>query len=144
MQRIVVGVDNSDGAWRALTWAIDEAKVRHARLEVVHVWHYPYVPSAPYSPVPPIPNETLESDARAVLDRILASVDTSGLDEPIERVLVCDGDAAGLLAAAKDADLLVVGSRGRGGFAGLLLGSVSQAVSHHAPCPVVIVPAASE
>ena len=66
------------------------------------------------------------------------------LSEPIERKLLCDRAVAGLLAEAKGADLLVVGSRGRGGFSGLLLGSVSQEVAHHAPCPVVIVPSAGK
>jgi nucleotide-binding universal stress UspA family protein len=142
MKRIVVGVDDSEGARRALRWAVDEAKLHDARLEVVHVWHYPWVALGPYSMVPPVPDDMLIDDARAVLDRVIDSVDTSGLDERIDRVTVCDGDAAGLLGVAKGADLLVVGSRGRGGFAGLLLGSVSQTVSQHAPCPVVIVPTA--
>jgi hypothetical protein len=108
----------------------------------VHVWHYPYVATAPFVPTPGVGSESFEADARATLDESVNAVDGTALAEPIERKLICDGAVAGLLAEAKGADLLVVGSRGRGGFAGLLLGSVSQEVAHHAPCPVVVVPPA--
>ncbi len=140
MERIVVGVDDSDGSRRALEWAIREAKVRGAHVAAVHVWHFPYVPTGPFVPAPVPGSDAIEAEARHVLDRSVDSVDASDLEQPVERVSVCDGAVKGLLDAAKDADLLVVGSRGRGGFTGLLLGSVSQEVAHHAPCPVVIVP----
>ena len=124
----------------ALEWAVEEARVRHAHLEAVHVWHSPYVPTGPFVPAPVPDDETFEADARATLDASVNAVDGAAHSEPIERKLVCAGAVVGLLAAAKGADLLVVGSRGRGGFSGLLLGSVSQEVAHHATCPVVIVP----
>jgi nucleotide-binding universal stress UspA family protein len=140
MDRIVVGVDHSEGSRRALQWAVDEARRRGAKIEAVHAWHFPYVPTGPFAPTSVPGVELLEADARHALDASLADVDTTGLAAPIEGTLACDGAAHALLHAAKDADLLVVGSRGRGGFAGLLLGSVSQEISYHATCPVVIVP----
>jgi nucleotide-binding universal stress UspA family protein len=140
IERIVVGVDGSQGARRALGWAVDEAMLHNARLEVVHVWHYPYLPASPLGAAPAPPLYEFEDEARRTLDRAVDSVDTSGLATPPERVLITNGAAAALIDVAKGADLIVVGSRGRGGFAGLLLGSVSQELAHHSPCPVVIVP----
>lgn len=140
MDRIVVGVDGSEGARRALEWAVEEAKLRGARLEVIHAWHYPYVPTGPFAPTALPALEAFEIDARAELDRAAEGLETHGLEVPVEQALVCDGAAHALIDASKGADLLVVGSRGRGGFAGLLLGSVSQAVAEHALCPVVIIP----
>ena len=81
-----------------------------------------------------------EDDARRLLDEAVAAAGIpAGVD--VERRTVNDLPARGLLDSAADADLLVVGARGRGGFRGLLLGSVSQQAAQHAPCPVVIVPA---
>ena len=79
-------------------------------------------------------------DDRAVARGAVDAVASEGLVAPIERTLSWEDPTSALLDASKGADLLVVGSRGRGGFMGLLLGSVSQEVAHHAPCPVVIVP----
>jgi nucleotide-binding universal stress UspA family protein len=143
-ERIVVGVDNSEGSRRALEWAVAEARLRGADVEAVFVWHMPYVASGPFVPTPSIVMDDAEEGAKGVLDRSVDAIDQQGLRRPIERTLVCDGTVVGLLEAAKGADLLVVGSRGRGGFAGLLLGSVSQEVLHHATCPVVVVPVARE
>ena len=138
--RIVVGVDGSEGAQRALTWAVDEARRRGARVEVVHAWHYPYLPTPPFAPPPGPGVDDIEVAARAVLDKAVDSVDAHGMVAPIERLLTWEAaPASALVEASKGADLVVVGSRGRGGFAGLLLGSVGQEVAHHATCPVVIV-----
>jgi nucleotide-binding universal stress UspA family protein len=140
--RIVVGVDDSHGAGRALRWARDEARLRGAHVQAVHAWHYPYLPTPPFMSSPSPGCDDLEVAARDELDHAVDGVDQSELAEPIERTLVwSDSAASALLAESKGADLLVVGSRGRGGFASLLLGSVSQEVAHHASCPVVIVPA---
>ena len=131
---VVVGVDGSDGARRALQWAAEEARLRGARLRAVHVWSYLDQAGEAFDPT------YGEDDARQFLDEVVAGLgdDAGGLD--IERMAVCDLPARGLLDSAGDADLLVVGARGMGGFRGLLLGSVSQQVAQHAPCPVVIVP----
>jgi nucleotide-binding universal stress UspA family protein len=85
-------------------------------------------------------DEELAAGARRTLERALADAGdrTAGVD--VEPVVREGAPARVLLEEADDADLLVVGSRGLGGFRGLLLGSVSQQCSHHAPCPVVVVP----
>jgi nucleotide-binding universal stress UspA family protein len=81
-----------------------------------------------------------EHAAHDLLDRAVdAAVERDGGGPVVERMAVCGSPAAVLLDHSADADLLVVGSRGRGGFTGLVLGSVSQQVAHHARCPVVIV-----
>jgi nucleotide-binding universal stress UspA family protein len=138
MQRIVVGVDGSQASLRALRWALDEARRRGATLEVVHAWHVPnagaYLDFIGYLDV-----AAFEDDARRVVDQALTAENVAGLSW-VEPIIVQDSAARALLDIAKGADLVVVGSRGRGGFTGLLLGSVSQQVAHHTPCPVVIVP----
>ena len=139
MQRIVVGVDGSQYARRALAWAVDEARLRRARLEVVHVWHAPYMTGFPFATMPVSPVE-LEEAAHHLLTEIVSEIDAHDLAAPVEKVMAVGSPAECLLKVAQGADLLVVGSRGLGGFAGLLLGSVSHQVAHHATCPVVIIP----
>src|SRR4051812_245702 len=139
MERIVVGVDGSEGSQAALRWAIAEARRHGAALEVVHAWHVPFATGYTYVAAPMVDPAPIEAAERQLLDRCVDAEDTAGLD--ITRLLVCETASSALITAAKGADLLVVGTRGRGGFAGLLLGSVSQTVTHHAPCPVVVVPA---
>jgi nucleotide-binding universal stress UspA family protein len=140
---VVVGVDRSDGARAALRFALDEAKLRRATLRAVHAWQFGYI-DAPglegYSPVLGADLSDLHSAAGAALEAILreAIPDPGGVE--IECRVVEGAPGAVLVAESRDADLLVVGSRGHGGFAGLLLGSVSQQCAHHAACPVVIVP----
>jgi nucleotide-binding universal stress UspA family protein len=131
---IVVGVDGSDGSRRALQWALQEARLRGAPARVVLAWTYLD------QPVEGFDVAYGESDARARLDQVVDAVASEGDDVELERVVVNDLPARALLDAARGADLLVVGSRGLGGFKGLLLGSVSQQVVQHAPCPVVVVP----
>jgi nucleotide-binding universal stress UspA family protein len=138
MDRIVVGVDDSPGARAALMWAYDEAALRHAPLEVVHAWSLPLAEG--WNSEWPADEAWFQGEARKLLDRLIAErmPDGSGLE--ISRVpLECEGPAFGLLERSKSAALLVVGSRGRGGFKGLLLGSVSTQCVHHAECPVVVV-----
>ncbi len=140
MSTIVVGVDGSDASRDALRWAVDEARLRGARLVAVKVWSWPTVPVFGTVGLPlsdELANE-LKDDSRAVLDAFVH--DVAG-DEPgvvIDPVVLSGSPAAELIAVAREADLLVVGSRGHGGFAGLLLGSVSQQCAQHAECPVVI------
>lgn len=137
--RIVVGVDDSDNSRAALRWALDEASARHAEVRVVHAWHVPYVGDLSYTSAIMLRSEDFEKAAQAILDKVLHDEDTSAAAK-VEAALVRDSAARALVEAAKDADLLVVGSRGLGGFRELLLGSTSSQVVHHAPCPVVVVP----
>jgi nucleotide-binding universal stress UspA family protein len=139
MGRIVVGVDGSEGSIVALRWALEEARLREATVDAVHTWEYPYVGELAGMAAFTIDRDELERAAREVLT---TSIDHAGpTSVPVKPILAYGPAASVLLDAAKGADLLVVGSRGRGGFAGLLLGSVSQQCAHHAPCPVEIVPA---
>lgn len=141
VDRIVAAVDGSDTAQRALGWALAEGRARKAAVEVVHVWQVPYV--AYYPEGAGLFNRAIYEEAsRQVLDDTLAAVDTDGLPEPVKRTSLCGGAAAGILDAARDADLLVLGSRGLGGVKGMLLGSVTMQATHHARCPVVVVPPA--
>jgi nucleotide-binding universal stress UspA family protein len=143
MEQIVVGVDGSRGARAALRFAVAEAELRQACVRAVMAWHLPYYGGMAGMPLPIEPTG-IEEAYRADLDSLVEEVDASSLPTPVERVLVQGTPAAVLLDHTSDAALLVVGSRGRGGFVGLLLGSVSQQVAAHAPCPVVIVPAKEE
>lgn len=139
---IVVGVDGSEESVAALRWAMQEARLRGAALRAVHAWHYPYEAFTEVTGMVAgvITREDLEKDGQAVLDVSLNAAGVGAAEVPVEPMLVQGGASVALLRAAADAELLVVGSRGRGGFTGLLLGSVSQQCAHHATCPVVIVP----
>lgn len=140
-ERIVVGIDGSDTAQRALRWALEEARSRNAALEVVHAWQVPHAGYLPHTAGVFDP-EIYEHAARQLIEAALAAEDTSGLQVPVGRAWVRGGASAAILDATGDADLLVLGSRGRGGWKSVLLGSVALQVAHHAPCPVVVVPPA--
>jgi len=137
--RIVVGVDGSDSARRAMRWALEEARLRRATVDVVHAWHVPYTVHSPFAGIP-MAIEVVEKSARAVLDRVVDGEDLRRQPAPVERILVCGGAASAVLDAAPGADLVVLGSRGLGGFKGLLLGSVTHHVAHHVRCPLVVIP----
>lgn len=140
MERIIVGVDGSGPSVRALAWAAAEARVHEAELVAAAAWEFPFVPSGPGAGFYVGPSsEDLAAEAGRHLDEALAAVDLHGVT--VRRAVEYGTPAGVLLALAEDADLLVVGARGHGGFAGLLLGSVSQQVSTHAVCPTVVVPA---
>jgi len=138
--KVVVGVDGSEGSRKALRWAAAEATARGDDLELVHVWEPPQA----YAPFGlgayPLDPEPIRDAAKSLLEGLVSEARelTSGID--VRGELVEGPPAQALLDHAGTADLLVVGSRGLGGFKSLLLGSVSQQVVHHAPCPVVIVP----
>lgn len=134
--RIVVGVDGSDHARGALDVAVEEARRRDARLEVVHAWTAPVVLSG--MEVLPPPRADYREAAQALVRRVVRDLPDDVVVDPIA---VEGSAAASLMDAARGADLLVVGSRGRGGFAGLVLGSTSHQVTSHADCPVLVVPA---
>lgn len=139
MERIVVGIDGSDTANRAMAWAVAEARLRQAQLDVVHAWQMPNAAGAYAIAFEPQP---LEDAARHTLDETIKSQDVSGLPVEVRPLLIFAGAATAILQVAVGADLIVVGSRGLGGFKELLLGSVSHQIAHHARCAVLIVPSA--
>ena len=142
-QRIIVGVDGSAASDAALRWAHEEAKLRGATLVAVHAWSYPYTAGAAGAGAYVLPWDDLELVAKKTMTEALGRAAGDDHSVKVEEV-VHYGSAASLLCElAEDAALLVVGSRGHGGFSGLLLGSVSSHCAHHAGCPVVIVRAAS-
>ncbi len=141
MNGVVVGVDGSSGSATALLFALEEARLRGTTLQVVWAWQAPemtYAAGAGTGAGIAGLSAEVETLAGKDLDEALVALDVG--DVPLE-VHVLEGHPAGvLLDAGAGADLLVVGSRGQGGFARLLLGSVGHMVAHHAPCPTVIVP----
>lgn len=139
MERIVVGVDGSDGSVAALRWAVAEAALRGAVVEAVNAYHVPYVGAASVMPLMLDPEE-FEASARAVLGKVVAGVDASALVQPIVELVVEGPASMVLVEAGRRASMLVVGARGHGGLAGMLLGSVSRQVTEHATVPVVVVP----
>ncbi len=137
-RRVVVGIDGSGGSAAALSWAAEEVRVGGGRLELVHAWEIPGALSYAYTGIG-LDAAPFEEAATRVLDEAVAEVG-GDLEHPPERFLVQGAPTRALLAHSAGADLLVVGSRGAGGFEGLLLGSVSIQITRHADCPVVVVP----
>ena len=154
-REIVVGADGSPAVAEALRWALAEARLRGSKLRVVHAWRLPLYAAAPEPVLPGMPApteldeqfvEAMEREARGTLDAAVHFLQEEAggtLDIDVTGELIRGQPAVELVSAADGAELLVVGSRGLGGFKGLLLGSVSQQCAHHATCPVVIVPAPS-
>jgi nucleotide-binding universal stress UspA family protein len=139
---IVVGVDQSEGAKEALRFAYEEAQLRETPLRAVHAWRFGYIgPPGIEASVPVVGAELSEhrAAARRPLDATVRETIPDVGEVIIERRVAEGAAAAVLVEESRGADLLVVGSRGHGGFAQLLLGSVSQQCAHHAECPVVIV-----
>jgi nucleotide-binding universal stress UspA family protein len=145
---IVVGVDGSDPSVAALRWAAEEAALREAKLVAVHAWSY--VPPAPIAEPGMIPLPAtdlvgqLDAERGAAQAELEAAIDDafpSGRPVEIEERLVEESAGEALVAAGVEAELLVVGSSGRGGLASAILGSVSRHVVSHAHCPVVVVKA---
>lgn len=158
MTRIIVGVDGSPTAEKALRWALAEAQIRPGTtLTVVHAYESPEVRSyALYADAfvdAGIVRQRGDLDrmrrdeeethvrqaAEQLLERLLDQVDATATGVEVVPLAVANDPANTLIDMSHDADLVVVGSRGRGGFRGLLLGSVSQQCLHHARCPVVVV-----
>lgn len=140
--RVVVGIDGSPGAETALRFAADEASQRGLPLRIVCAWGPPagtYVGEA----FAPTADGIVEAEHHAddVLRAALERLAGGGAIET-EALSIEGHPAKVLIEQSQDAALLVVGSRGRGAAASLLLGSVSQKLAHHAPCPLVIVPPA--
>ena len=144
MGLIVVGVDHSEGAKAALRFALEEARLRQATLRVVHAWQFGYIGATGLEGAAALPAmggelEDFRQGAAAALDETLREVGAETDGVTIERRVDQGTAAAVLVDESRGTDLLVVGSRGHGGFAQLLLGSVSQQCAQHAFCPVVIV-----
>ena len=142
MPGIIVGIDGSDHSTLALEWAMKEAGIRHAPLTVIIV--HPVIAGFSGRPVAYPTDESLvdqaRTSARGEVDKTLARL-AGGGPETVTVEAVSGFPSEVLIDASRDADMLVVGSRGSGGFGRLLLGSVSSQVAHHAHCPVVVIPA---
>jgi nucleotide-binding universal stress UspA family protein len=141
MALIVVGVDGSPESKEALRWALEEARLRKANVRAVYAWRDPYVLAPGFGLPEDFEFDALREKAVETLDAVVAEVVGTMSDVHVDKV-VSEGPAGSVLVqAADDADavMLVVGSRGHGGFVGLLLGSVSQQCVTHAPCAVLVV-----
>lgn len=162
MRGIVVGVDGSEASHRALEWAVEQARLRgDVPVTAVHAYRPPARRESGPSPYPSmrgpyVPANTMvqvverqrtwleeaeqmsRSQAESVLSRAIARVETKG-GPRVDRYVVERDPASALVDLSAGADLLVVGHRGRGGFKGLRLGSVSHKCAHHSRCPVVVV-----
>jgi nucleotide-binding universal stress UspA family protein len=145
--RVVVGIDGSPGSRAALAYALRDAARRGAAVEAVAAFASPDYPGveywAPlYGPMP-VPVEQVRDQVRRDAERTVQEVTGELSPEiaapPVTVRVVAGGAADALLNAAEGADLLVVGSRGRGGFRSMLLGSVSLACALHSLCPVTVV-----
>lgn len=139
MSGIVVGVDGSEHSLAALRWAATEARHHGATLRVVAVFNAPMM-STGYEVVAPDPSDLAAASSTmldAAVDTVRADGELEGVDVATE---VLEGHAGErLIELSRDADLVVVGARGHGGFVGLLLGSVTNHLVNHASCPVVVV-----
>jgi nucleotide-binding universal stress UspA family protein len=134
---IVVGVDGSESSLAALRWAVRQAKLTGAPLEIVSAWEWPVSYAGWETPAPP--DYDPADEARRQLDKAVSAVLTAGDAIEVRRSVI-EGHAAPVLdALSKTADLVVVGSHGRGEFAGMLLGSVSEHCVTHCHCPVVVI-----
>jgi nucleotide-binding universal stress UspA family protein len=142
MPGIIVGVDGSEHSRHALEWAIREAAVRHAPLTVLTVqqavagsWGGPVLDPGDQDPA-----EKAREVAQEETDRTLEKINPELRPSSVSVRAVNGLPAEALLEAAADADMLIVGCRGTGGFKRLPMGSVSTQVTHHAHCPVVVIP----
>ena len=144
MNEIVVGVDGSEESRAALAWAVEEGRLRQAPVLAVHAWEMPMMP-APTGLVPPSVEVVgdlteLREDAADLVETMVREIAGDAADVEIRPLTVEDKPVRALLDAAErnDAQMIVVGSRGHGGFVALLIGSTSDQVARHATCPVVI------
>jgi nucleotide-binding universal stress UspA family protein len=139
-ETIVVGVDDSEDANRAIAWAVAEARLHGDKVVLVHAWQFPAVRVTRYAgdALPVFGREDIEKIAGEVLARAERSAKTVDPTVEVESRLVLGHPGAVLIDASRGARLLVIGSRGLGGFTGMLMGSVSDSCVHHAHCPVMI------
>jgi nucleotide-binding universal stress UspA family protein len=145
-QRIVVGVDDSSNARRALGWALEEAALLGVELDVVHVYSLPVILMPAPVAAPTIDPDDYKWAATDLLQRLTSEAVAVAARRPpaIQQIAVDGQPARTLVTCSKPGDRLVVGSRGRGAVSSVLLGSVSHYCVHHAQCPVVVVPPGSE
>lgn len=138
--QIVVGIDGSGSSRDALRWALEEARIRGAFVDAVHVWRYPPLAYAGILSAPAVAHDELESGAQSLLEYEVDAVLAAGYDSPPIRRVVLEGSAGEqLVRYAEAADMLVIGHRGRGRVADKVLGSVAHHCSNHASCPVIVV-----
>jgi len=142
-RRIIVGVDGSKASSAALQWALDEARDRGSDTQVhlVHVTPLEYVSALTGEAIAPRDDPAAEERGRRLLGDLARRVAADGFgDVPVTTQQLTGQIAQSLLGASQDADMLVLGSRGHGGFTGLVLGSVTLACVGYARCPVIVVP----
>lgn len=134
---VIVGVDGSDTSKQALRWAARLAPALNCSIEVITAWEFPVIVTMAGGGVLPgtwVPEDDAKEVLRSTVSEVLPGTEVKSL--------VVEGHPANvLLEASKDAEMIIIGSRGLGGFRGALLGSVSSAVSQHAKCPVLVIPA---
>lgn len=140
--RLVVGVDGSACSRAALRWGLAQAALTGARVEAIAAWQYPEVYGYSYGWLPSMADGGVYAKASETSLQDTVTAVRAELDQPAEVTLhAVEGHPLQVLMdAARNAQLLVLGSRGHGTFVGNLLGSVSQHCVQHAPCPVVVVP----
>lgn len=139
---IVVGFDGSENSHNALTWALDEAKLRGGQVRLITAWSKPPLAWFPAVLETAAGEIAAEDSPEQIAQTLQADALKTAEDEGVAatgQVVHSDSPASALMDAAKDADLVVVGSRGHGGFPGLHVGSVATQIITHAPCPVLIV-----
>jgi nucleotide-binding universal stress UspA family protein len=144
---IVVAVDGSASSRAALDWALAEAALRGSSVRAVHAWEIPGLGTgeAPWALIPPgsyvdVSSDAIETAAKEALDHeVDDALARAGSKVVVERTIVEGVPADSVIDASSDAELIVVGTRGHGAVATLVLGSVSHQIARHAPCPVVLV-----
>jgi nucleotide-binding universal stress UspA family protein len=137
--RIVAGVDGSPSSIEALHWAVRQAELTGGTVDAVIAWQYPVAAGGlGWAPTSGLDDTDYSELAAKTLTAALAEVSPEPA-VPVRELVIEGYPAQVLLDAAKDADLLVVGNRGHGGFADALIGSVSVRCLHHSSCPVVVV-----
>jgi nucleotide-binding universal stress UspA family protein len=137
--RIVVGVDGSPSSRTALRWAVRQASLTNGTVDAVIAWEIPMMlQSYGMAPVYVEEDGSFEENAKKTIEAVISEEAEPSGSQRVRSLVIKGHPAQVLLDIAAGADLLVVGSRGHGGFAEALLGSVSQNCVHHAPCPVLI------
>lgn len=141
---VLVGVDNSDASNNALGFAFEEAAIRGVGIVALHTWNDVTLEATVRMYPLTVNPADIDAEAKAVLDTQVAVWQEKYPDVPVETVVTRGRPVRTLLERGEHAQLIVVGSRGRGGFRGMLLGSTSQSLVTHAPCPVAVVRGESE